>query len=287
MTVLPLRPALALIFAAVASAQQQEIEFNREVRPILSDKCFGCHGPDATTRKIRLRLDSESAAAAAIVPGDTDKSLLVRRITAESPAMRMPPAASGLKLSPQEIETLRRWVAQGARWQKHWSFVPPRRPAGKSIDEFVVARLQREGLKLSPEASRTTLIRRVSLDLTGLPPTSNEVESFLRDQSPNAYEKVVDRLLASPRYGERMAARWLDAARYADTNGYQTDAERHMWRWRDWVIEAFNSNMPFDRFTIEQIAGDLLPNPTIEQQIATGFNRLNMMTREGGAQPKE
>ena len=287
MTVLLLRIALAIIFAALACAQQ-EIEFNREVRPILSDKCFGCHGPDAAARKIRLRLDSETSAAAAVVPGEPDKSPLVRRITAESPGMRMPPAASGLRLSQQEIDTLRKWVAQGARWQKHWSFVPPTRPvSGKSIDDFVLARLQRDGLKPSPEASRTTLIRRVSLDLTGLPPTPVEVDAFVRDQSANAYEKLVDRLLASPRYGERMAARWLDAARYADTNGYQTDAERHMWRWRDWVIDAFNSNMPFDRFTIEQIAGDLLPNATLEQKIATGFNRNHRGNSEGGIVPEE
>ncbi len=174
MTVLPLRTALALSFAAVACAQQPGIEFNREVRPILSDKCFGCHGPDAATRKIKLRLDSEAAASAALVPSDPDKSLLVRRITAESPGMRMPPAASGLRLSQQEIETLRQWVAQGARWQKHWSFVPPRRPAGNGIDDFVMDRLRREGLKPSPEANRTTLIRRVSLDLTGLPPAPSK-----------------------------------------------------------------------------------------------------------------
>jgi hypothetical protein len=199
----------------------------------------------------------------------------------------MSPRASGLTLSEREIDVLRRWIAQGARWEKHWAFVPPRRSPGGSIDEFVRQRLEREGLKLAPEASRETLIRRVSLDLTGLPPTPAEVNAFVRDKSTGAYEAVVDRLLASPRYGERMAARWLDAARYADTNGYQTDAERHMWRWGDWVIDAFNSNMRFDRFTVEQIAGDLLPGATLEQKIATGFNRNHRGNSEGGIVPEE
>lgn len=297
------RLAVSLLCAGFAFAQG-EISFNRDVRPILSDRCFGCHGPDAAPRKIRLRLDSEAAATAdlgsgkkAIVPGHPELSEAVRRITAPSAAMRMPPASSGLTLSQREIDVVRNWIAQGAKWQKHWSFVPPERPAlpsvalsswpRNSIDHFVAAKLEREALQPRPEASRATLIRRVSLDLTGLPPTPAEVEAFLRDISPKAYEKVVDRLLASPHYGERMAIRWLDAARYADTNGYQTDAERYMWRWRDWVIDAFNSNKPFDRFTVEQIAGDRLPNATLDQKIATGFNRNHRGNSEGGIVPEE
>jgi hypothetical protein len=292
------------LFAALTCARaQQEIAFNRDIRPILSDKCFHCHGPDATAKKIKLRLDSETAAKAdlggrfAIVPGSPDKSEMVRRIASDNPAVRMPPAYSGLKLTNEEILLLRNWVAQGAKWQKHWSFIPPSAPAlpqvqlkswpRNPLDHFVLARLERSGLKPNSEADRTALIRRVSLDLTGLPPAPAEVDQFLRDHSPNAYEKVIDRLLASPRYGEKMAIRWLDAARYADTNGYQTDAERHMWRWRDWVIDAFNSNMPFDRFTIEQIAGDLLPNATLDQKIATGFNRNHRGNSEGGIVPEE
>jgi hypothetical protein len=282
---------------------QQEISFNRDIRPILSDKCFHCHGPDATAKKIKLRLDSEAAAKAdlgghfAIVPGAVEKSELVRRTSSANAAFRMPPPYSGLKLTDQEIALLRTWVASGAKWQKHWSFIPPATPVlppvslqswpRNPIDYFVLARLEKEGLQPSADAGRTTLIRRVSLDLTGLPPTVPEVDAFLSDKSPDAYEKVVDRLLASPRYGEKMAARWLDAARYADTNGYQTDAERHMWRWRDWVIDAFNMNKRFDRFTVEQIAGDLLPSSTVDQKIATGFNRNHRGNSEGGIVPEE
>jgi hypothetical protein len=262
------RVNLLLVLTAAFTLHAQELSFNRDVRPILSDKCFGCHGPEARTR--------------AITPAQ-----VVPRITATNASMRMPPVSSGLKLSDREIGVLRDWVAQGARWDKHWSFIPPQRAAGAGVDHFVRARLDREGLRPAPEAERTTLIRRVSLDLTGLPPTPAEVDAFVKDTSPTAYEKVVDRLLASPHYGERMAIRWLDAARYADTNGYQTDAERYMWRWRDWVIDAFNSNMPFDRFTIEQIAGDLLPNATVDQKIATGFNRNHRGNSEGGIVPEE
>jgi uncharacterized protein DUF1553/uncharacterized protein DUF1549/concanavalin A-like lectin/glucanase superfamily protein/cytochrome c len=284
--------------SACAFLQGQTVDFNRDVRPIVSDKCYTCHGPDEAKRTSKLRFDIESAAKAdlggrfAIVPGQPDKSELVRRITNENKALRMPPVYSGVSLTTQEIELLRRWIAEGAVWEKHWSLIPPKRPelprvsdgkwARNGIDSFVLQRLDREGLRPSPEASKNTLIRRATLDLTGLPPTPVEVDAFLSDQSPNAYEKVVDRLLASPRYAERMAIRWLDAARYADTNGYQTDAERFMWRWRDWVIEAFHKNMPFDQFTIEQIAGDLLPNATLSQKIATGFNRNHRGNGEGG-----
>ncbi|MDX2034233.1 MAG: DUF1549 domain-containing protein [Blastocatellia bacterium] len=302
---------LTLLFLGAAAsggigrpAAQRRIEFNREVRPILADKCWVCHGPDATAKKIRLRLDSEAAATAelgagrrAIVPGDPARSEMVRRITAEDEAMRMPPSSSSHKLAPQEIETLIEWVKQGAKWQSHWAFLAPVRPAlpavrdrawpKNEIDRFVLARLEREGLAPSPEADRATLLRRVSLDLTGLPPTAAEVDAFLADKSPNAYEKVVDRLLASPRYGERMAFRWLDAARYADTNGYQIDGDRFAWRWRDWVIDAFNRNAPFDQFTIEQLAGDLLPNARPDQRVATAFNRNHRINAEGGIVPEE
>ncbi|MGH9628090.1 MAG: DUF1553 domain-containing protein [Bryobacteraceae bacterium] len=279
------------------------IDFSRDVQPILSDKCYHCHGPDATAKKIPLRLDIESSAKAdlggrrAIVEGDAAASELVRRITAEKKAVRMPPAYSGLTLKQEEIDTLRAWIEQGAQWQQHWSFLPPKRhplPAVKAtwwprnaIDHFILDRLEREGLTPSQEASRETLLRRVTLDLTGVPPSPAELDAFLEDKSPKAYEKVVDRLLASPRYGERMAALWLDAARYADTNGYQYDGERVMWRWRDWVIESFNRNQPYDQFILEQIAGDMLPDATLEQKIATGFNRNHRANTEDGIIPEE
>ena len=284
-------------------AQESLVQFNRDIRPILSDKCYTCHGPDPGNRKTKLRFDVEAVATAdlggryAIVAGDPVKSEMIRRIMAENKAMRMPPVSSGATLSANEIDLLRRWVEQGAKWQKHWSFIPPARPPQPSvknaswprneIDLFILDRLERENLAPSKEADKGRLIRRVSFDLTGLPPTSSEVAEFVQDASPKSYEKVVDRLLASPRYGERMAVRWLDAARYADTNGYQTDAERSMWRWRDWVIDAFNRNMPFDQFTVEQIAGDLLPGATLDQKIATGFNRNHRGNGEGGIIPEE
>ena len=280
-----------------------QVEFNRDIRPILSDNCYTCHGPDKANRKTSLRLDNETSVFAdlggyqAVVPGNLEKSELYNRISTEDESRRMPPVYSERKLSASQIALVRRWIEQGAKWQKHWSFIPPAPPnlpevKNKSwirnpIDLFVLERLEREGLAPSPEAGAETLIRRVTLDLTGLPPTPMEVDAFLSDRSPNAYEKLVDRLLQSPRYGERMAIRWLEAARYADTNGYQTDAERIMWRWRDWVIDAFNRNMPFDQFTIEQIAGDMLPNATIEQKLATGFNRNHRGNGEGGIIPEE
>jgi hypothetical protein len=290
--------------ALLCSSAYAEVEFNRDIRPILSDRCYTCHGPDTAQRKSKLRLDTEAGAKAdlgghfGIVPGDTAKSEVITRISSNDAARRMPPAWAGAaRLSDREIALLSKWVEQGAVWQKHWSFIPPRRPAlpevsnpawpRNPIDSFILARLDREGLKPSTEASRRTLIRRVSLDLTGLPPTPAEVDAFVNDAAPDAYEKVVDRLLASPRYGERMAMHWLDAARYADTNGYQTDGERFMWRWRDWVIDAFNRNMPFDRFTVEQIAGDMLPHPTQSQIVATGFNRNHRGNGEGGIIPEE
>jgi Protein of unknown function (DUF1553)/Protein of unknown function (DUF1549)/Concanavalin A-like lectin/glucanases superfamily/Planctomycete cytochrome C len=293
--------------SATSATLPTTIEFNRDIRPILSDKCFQCHGPG--TQQATLRFDLEEGAKHAlrsgrfaVVPGDPANSQLIRRITATDSSVRMPRSqggrAAGEPLTERQIALLTRWIEQGATWQKHWSFIPPKQPllptglkdaswVRNPIDAFVLQRLEQEGLKPSPEAERATLLRRVSLDLTGLPPTPAEVDAFLADKSSNAYEKVVDRLLQSPRYGERMAFPWLDAARYADSNGYQTDGERFMWRWRDWVINAFNRNMPYDQFTIEQLAGDLLPNATLDQKIATGFNRNHRGNSEGGIIPEE
>lgn len=288
---------LAFGFETVKGADT--VEFNRDVRPILSDNCFHCHGPDKNKRKADLRLDTEEGPYTRniIVPSDPGKSELVNRLTCDDEAHRMPPIKSGRKVTPHQIELIRRWIEQGANWQKHWAFLPPQRPdlpqvkdqrwPRNPIDPFILARLDKEGLTPSTEANRATLIRRVTLDLTGLPPTPEEVDAFINDASLNAYEKVVDRLLANSRYGERMAIRWLEAARYADTSGYQSDGERFMWRWRDWVIDALNRNMPFDQFTIEQLAGDLLPNATLDQKIATGFNRNHRGNGEGGVIAEE
>ncbi len=295
---------LCAVLAGPARAEAPPVEYNRDVRPILADACFHCHGPDRARRKAGLRLDTAEGATAdlgegtrAVVPGRPDQSELLRRVSSADDEQRMPPPRSGRKLTSAQVEVLRRWIGQGAKWQKHWAFLTPRRPAlpplkdrgwpRNPIDAFILARLEREGLRPSPEADRTTLIRRATLDLTGLPPTPAEVGAFLADTSPEAYERVVDRLLASPRYGERMAVRWLDAARYADTNGYQNDGERTMWRWRDWVIDACNANLPYDRFTVEQIAGDLLPGATLGQRLATGFNRNHRGNAEGGIIPEE
>jgi len=283
-----------------AAAAQAPVEFNRDIRPILSDKCYTCHGPG--TQLGGLRFDREDAAKqalrsghTAIVPRDANASELLRRVSATDPKVRMP--QRGEPLDEQQVALLRRWIEQGAQWQAHWSFIPPKAPATPAvgqaawvrspIDAFVLARLEHEGLKPSPEADRATWLRRVSLDLTGLPPTLVQLDAFIADKTPRAYEKVVDRLLESPRYGERMAFPWLEAARYADSNGYQSDGERHMWRWRDWVIDAFNANKPWDQFTVEQLAGDLLPNPTLDQRIATGFNRNHRGNSEGGVIPEE
>ena len=276
------------------------IDFNRDIRPILSDTCFACHGPDPTPRMAGLRFDIKEGAfakAGVIVPGDSLNSRLIKRIAAPEPEMRMPPAASGRTLSAKQIELLRRWIDEGAKWDTHWAYLAPKRleppkvsnPAWphNAIDNFILARLERDGLKPSPPADKVTLLRRVTLDLTGLPPTPAETDSFLKDTSPDAYEKRVDQLLNSAHYGERMAIQWLDLARYADTHGYHIDSHRDMWRWRDWVINAFNRNMPFDQFTIEQLAGDLLPGATVEQKIASGFNRNHMINFEGGAIPEE
>ena len=286
-----LQSTFPLLLALAAAARAQPVEFNRDIRPILSDRCFTCHGPDATHRQAGIRFDIPGSAASAFVPGHPEQSEMIRRVTATG-ADRMPPESSGkAKLTPREVDLLRAWITQGAPGQPFWSFIPPHRPevpAGRSaIDYFIQTRLAREGLHPSPQAGKRLLIRRVSLDLTGLPPTPAEVEAFLADTAPTAWEKVVDRLLASPHYGERMAFRWMEAARYGDSNGYQTDGPREMWRWRDWVIAAFNNNMPYDQFATEQIAGDLLPNATLDQRIATGFNRNHRTTGEGGIIPEE
>ncbi|MBL0158401.1 MAG: DUF1553 domain-containing protein [Bryobacterales bacterium] len=263
------------------------VSFNREVRPILSDKCFACHGPDSVGRKGGLRLDREEDARAKL--GTVQQSAVLERITSTNKVKRMPPAYLGHeRLTDREIATLRTWIEQGAKYEAFWSLIPPKRTAGRdAIDRLVRERLVKEGLQPSAEASRETLIRRVTLDLTGLPPTRAEVATFVADTAPGAYERVVDRLLASPRYGERMAIRWLEAGRYADTNGYQSDGPRDMWRWRDWVIAAFQKNMPFDQFTVEQIAGDLLPNATTAQRVATAFHRNHPTTAEGGIVDEE
>ncbi len=279
-------------------------DFTREVRPVLSRNCFKCHGPDDAARKSKLRLDVRDAAiqpaksgAPAIVPGKPAASELVNRIFAADPDEVMPPPSTKHQLTSAEKETLKRWIKAGAEYKEHWAFVPPQQGALPSvkqsawprnaIDHFVLARLEAEGLSPSPPADRYTLVRRACLDLIGLPPTPAEAEAFVNDSSADAYEKLVDGLLASPHYGERWGRRWMDLARYADTNGYEKDRPRTIWPWRDWVINALNADMPFDQFTIEQIAGDLLPNATRDQLIATGFHRNTMLNEEGGIDPLE
>lgn len=281
-----------------------EVSFNREVRAVLSDHCFACHGPDEKTRKAGLRLDVEAEARKAlksghraIVPGSLSESTLVQRIRTNDADDRMPPAETKKPLSAAQIATLERWVAEGARYEGHWAYVKPARTeppvvtntawVRNPVDRFVAARLEAEGLAPTPEASREKLLRRASLDLTGLPPTVEELDAFLADRDEKAYEKVVDRLLGSKHYGERMAQQWLDLARYGETQGYHHDRHRDLWRWRDWVIQAFNANQPFDEFTVDQLAGDLRENPTRDQLIATGFHRNEMTTSEGGALPEE
>ena len=291
-------PLAAVLIPLARTAGPKPVDFNREVRPILSDNCFACHGPDEQNRMAGLRLDTrEGAIGKVIVPGDPAASKLLQRIRHEKKALRMPPASFNKTLTPVQIATLERWIQEGAPWDTHWSFVPPQRrplPAVRNgkwvrnpVDAFILARLEREGLAPSPEADRATLLRRVTLDLTGLPPTPAELESFLADASPDAYEKRVEALLASPRHAERLALHWLDLARYADTHGYHIDSHRDMWHWRDWVIDAFARNLPYDQFTVEQIAGDLLPNATRAQRVATGFHRNHMINFEGGAIAEE
>ncbi|HEV7282958.1 MAG TPA: PSD1 and planctomycete cytochrome C domain-containing protein [Pirellulaceae bacterium] len=288
---------------ALGSLRADEVDFNRDVRPILSENCFACHGFDEKAREAELRLDVAEEAFAdrggsrPLVPGDLAASEVWVRITSDDESLRMPPADSHLDLTEGQKATLKAWIEQGAKYAAHWSFIPPAKaplpelPEGwqarNEVDRFVFDRLAREGLSPSPEADRYALIRRLSLDLTGLPPSAEEAEAFVADKSEDAYERLVDRLLESPQFGERMALDWLDASRYADTNGFSIDGGRHMWLWRDWVIDAFQRNKPYDQFLLEQIAGDLLPDATIEQKIATGFQRNNMVTHEGGTIPEE
>src|SRR3954471_15371935 len=295
-----MKPFAALLALATlpAVARAADIDFNRDVRPILSNKCFACHGPDEKERKAKLRLDTrEGAIDSAVVAGKPEASELVRRLTAE-PHEAMPPKKSGKTLSQREIDTLTRWVKEGAPYSAHWAYVKPTRPAVPQIrspkseirtpiDNFLLARLQKEGLTPQPPADRYTLIRRVSLDLTGLPPTVAEVDAFVNDPAQDAYEKLVDRLLARPAFGEHWARMWLDLARYADSAGYADDPPRTIWKYRDWVIRAFNENKPFDRFTVEQLAGDLLPTPTEDQLVATAFHRNTMTNNEGGTNDEE
>lgn len=297
--------SMALAWQSADGNAADRVDFARDVRPILSDSCFACHGPDEPTRKAGLRLDTREGAFAAlkngehaIVPGKPDESELIFRVEIDDPSTVMPPPESGKVLTADQVATLRKWVEQGAAWAEHWAFEAPRsHPAPENlsdpnwvrtpIDAFVLQRLDREGLTPNQEADKETLIRRVTLDLTGLPPTLEEIDAFLADDAPDAYEKVVDRLLRSVHYGEHMGRIWLDAARYGDTHGLHLDNYREMWPYRDWVVRAFNTNLPFDQFTIEQLAGDMLPDATLDQKIASGFNRAHVTTNEGGSIEEE
>ena len=296
--------AMLATVALTISATAERVRFNRDVRPVLSDQCFRCHGFDAQTRKAGLRLDVRDEAlrpaksgAIPLVPGKPEASELYRRITSADPGDQMPPAPEHAPLAAAQREILRRWILEGAEYEPHWAFVPAVRPTPPTprngswsrnpIDRFILHRLEQSGMSPSPEAPPEVLFRRLTLDLTGLPPSPDEVRSFLQDPSPEAYDRWVDRRLASPRWGERMAQDWLDVARFADSNGYQVDRDRELWAWRDWVVRAFNRNQPFDQFTVEQLAGDLLPSPTLDQRIATGFHRNHMINEEGGIIPEE
>ncbi len=292
-----------MLYPAQVFSKEKTINFNRDIRPILSRNCFQCHGPDATHREAELRLDIENGIKTKsdndliVHPGQPDQSLLFERISSADPDLIMPPADSGKSLKPSEIQLIRQWIEEGAPWSKHWAYVKPQSvpvPNVKKqdwpinwIDHFILSRLEEQKRKPAAEADKITLIRRLSFDLTGLPPTLKEVKQFVNDQSPTAYEKLIDRLLASPHYGERMAIYWLDLVRFADTVGYHGDQDHHISPYRDYVIQAFNENMPFDQFTREQLAGDLLPKPTLQQKIATGYNRVLQTSHEGGVQRKE
>ena len=293
-----MRRLTALALFAALPAPAAELSFNRDIRPILSDHCYACHGFDKSSRKADLRLDNLAGATAvldgvrAIVPGDPAASEAVKRMLSTDPEEMMPPPKAKKPIKPADVAILKQWIAQGAKYEGHWAFTPPVRPPVPTaatpgginpIDAFIRARLEKEGLKPAAPADKVTLLRRVTYDLTGLPPTPGEIDAFLADEAPTAYEKVVDRLLQSPRYGEKMAVNWLDLARYADTHGYHLDSGRVMWPWRDWVIDTFNRNQPFDQFVRWQIAGDLLPEQLPQQRLATGFIRNNMINFEGGA----
>jgi hypothetical protein len=301
-------PTLPLLFHCLLAisggigahaAAAEKLQFNRDIRPILADKCFYCHGQDGNKRQGELRLDDREAAlkAKAFVPGDAKASTLIERIHSTDADMQMPPPDSNRTLSVTQKKLLERWIAEGAEYETHWAFIAPQRPAlpateneswvRNPIDRFVLKKLSDAALKPSPEAERTTLIKRLSIDLTGLPPTPDEITAFVGDNDPQAYEKLVDRLLESRHYGERMALPWLDAARYADSNGFQQDGDTWQWIWRDWVVQALNQDLPFDQFTVWQLAGDLLPSATTEQRIASGFNRNHLLNGEGGAIAEE
>jgi hypothetical protein len=287
------------VVSSSAQAAERKIEYNRDVRPILAENCFACHGPDSASRKADLRLDRRDDAikAEAIAPGDTEKSSLVERILSDNRGQVMPPPKTKKKLTDAQKETLKRWIASGAEYEAHWSFIAPKRPQPPAVkdsgwvrnplDRFILAGLEKRGLRPAPEADRRTLARRLALDLTGLPPEPADVEAFVNDKRADAYERYVDKLLDSPHWGEHRARYWLDAARYADTHGIHFDNFREMWSYRDWVIKAFNRNLTFDRFAVEQLAGDLLPNRTLDQQVASGFNRCNITSNEGGLIPEE
>lgn len=302
------RPALAVLgltvwlnsaAAATTASAPPRLNYGADIRPILAENCFYCHGQDESRRKGKLRLDTRAGQLSqdAVIPGKAGESELIFRILSEDPEERMPPLDSHRTLSAAQKDLLRRWIDEGAHFESHWAFSAPTRPSlpgvrvprwvRNPIDTFVLAKLESSGLTPSPEADKATLLRRVSLDLTGLPPTPAEADAFITDRRPDAYERLVDRLLASPRYGERMALPWLDAARYADSNGFQQDGDTFQWIWRDWVVRALNANMPFDQFTIEQLAGDLLPQATTDQRIATAFNRNHLLNGEGGVIPEE
>ena len=289
---------LSLLPISGEATEPTDVDFNRDIRPLLSDRCYPCHGPDAESRQADLRLDLKQAAQQRVlVAGDPQSSELYRRISAPDPDERMPPVDSKLVLSADEIQLIRRWIEKGANGARIGLSSRPRNVAlpkvsnrawpRNEIDYFVLSRLERESLHPAKSADRATLIRRLSFDLTGLPPALEEIDDFVNDSSAHAYEKVIDRLLASKHFGERMAASWLDVARYSDTYGYQVDRDRYVWPWRDWVIRAFNQNMSYDEFIVQQLAGDLLPNATADQVLATTFNRLHPQKVEGGSVPEE
>lgn len=289
--------SISFAYGICDSVQADDVRFNRDIRPILSENCFFCHGPDSAKREAGLRLDDEDAAKeAAIVAGDVEASELIARIISTDPDVRMPPPESGREISPEQIETLKQWINDGAAYESHWSFIAPNRPivpadpaqwSRQPIDNFVLAKMKANKLLPAPETDRATWLRRVTFDLTGLPPTIEELDAFEKDESPHAYEQRVDRLLASPRFGERMTADWLDVARYSDSYGMQVDKDRRVFPYRDWIIRAFNRDMSYDQFIMEQIAGDLLPGATRDQILATTFNRLHPQEAEGGSVPEE
>ena len=292
----PSRLFLLPLLVSWHSAAAEQIDFNQDIRPILSQNCFACHGPDAHERKGKLRLDTEEGSRKAITPGEPDESELIYRILSGDPDERMPPPKHGKSVKPDEVALLKKWIAQGAEYNAPWAYVPPKKhpvpelasewPA-KWPDRFILARLDKEGLSPAPDADLVTLVRRLHFDLTGLPPSPEVVERFVTSDDPQAYEKLVDELLASKHFGERLAIYWLDLVRFADTVGYHGDQDHNITPYRDYVIDAFNDNMPFDQFTREQLAGDLLEDPSIEQKVATGYNRLLQTSHEGGVQAKE